>query len=31
MEKELKNWPLVEGRYTLGNKKSPIAVCTNAT
>lgn len=31
MEEELKNWPLIEGRYILGNKKSPVAVCTNAT
>ncbi len=31
MEEKLKNWPLVEGRYILGNKKSSIAVCTNAT
>ena len=31
MAEDLKNWPLVEGRYVLGNKKSPIAVCTNAT
>jgi len=27
----LKNWPPVEGRYKVGNEKSPIAVCTNAT
>jgi len=31
MEINLKNWPLVEGRYKIGNKKSPVAVCTNAT
>ncbi len=31
MAEDLKNWPPVEGRYVLGNKKSPIAVCTNAT
>lgn len=31
MTEDLKNWPPVEGRYVLGNKKSPIAVCTNAT
>jgi len=31
MTKDLKNWPPVEGRYILGNKKSPIAICTNAT
>lgn len=27
----LENWPPVEGRYKVGNKKSPVAVCTNAT
>lgn len=27
----LEKWPLVEGRYTVGNKNSPIAVCTNAS
>lgn len=26
-----KNWPAVEGRYKIGNKQSPVAVCTNAT
>lgn len=31
MTEDLKNWPPVEGRYLLGNKKSPIAICTNAT
>lgn len=31
MAEDLKNWPPVEGRYVSGNKKSPIAVCTNAT
>lgn len=31
MAEDLKNWPPVEGRYVLGNKKSPIAICTNAT
>ncbi len=31
MTEDLKNWPPVEGRYVLGNKKSPIAICTNAT
>jgi len=31
MTEDLKNWPPVEGRYVLGNKKSSIAVCTNAT
>lgn len=28
---DLKSWPSVEGRFTVGNKKSPVAVCTNAT
>jgi len=28
---DLKNWPSVEGRYKIGNKQSPVAVCTNAT
>jgi len=27
----LEHWPPVEGRYTVGNKASPIAVCTNAS
>jgi len=27
----LENWPLIEGRYQIGNKNSPIAVCTNAS
>lgn len=27
----IKNWPPVEGRYKIGNKFSPVAVCTNAT
>ena len=31
MTEDLKNWPPVEGRYVLGNKKSSIAICTNAT
>lgn len=31
MESELNNWPLIEGRYKVGNKTAPIAVCTNAT
>jgi len=31
MEKNLENWPRVEGRYEVGNKKSSVAVCTNAT
>ncbi|PIS17251.1 MAG: hypothetical protein COT59_01620 [Candidatus Nealsonbacteria bacterium CG09_land_8_20_14_0_10_42_14] len=31
MEENLQNWPLVEGRYKIGNKLSPVAVCTNAT
>lgn len=30
-EVDLTNWPPVEGRYKIGNKKSPVAVCTNAT
>jgi len=25
------NWPVAEGRYQIGNKDSPIAVCTNAS
>ncbi len=28
---ELNNWPITEGRYYIGNKFSPVAVCTNAT
>ncbi|MBZ9572207.1 tetrahydromethanopterin S-methyltransferase subunit A [Patescibacteria group bacterium] len=31
MEINLENWPPVGGRYKNGNKKSPVAVCTNAT
>jgi len=31
MAEDPKNWPPVEGRYVSGNKKSPVAVCTNAT
>jgi len=31
MMEDLKNWPLVEGRYKKGNPQSPVAVCTNAT
>ncbi len=27
----LTNWPPVEGRYKVGNSKSPVAVCTNGT
>lgn len=27
----LKSWPIEQGRYTVGNPKSPIAVCTEAT
>ncbi len=27
----LKDWPSVEGRYVVGNRRSPVAVCTNAT
>jgi len=30
-KEDLKGWPSVEGRYKVGNKNSPIAVCTNAT
>jgi len=28
---DLSNWPEVEGRFYVGNKNSPVAVCTNAT
>ena len=28
---DLENWPPLEGRYKIGNKNSPIAVCTNAS
>lgn len=31
MENNLENWPRSEGRYEIGNKQSPVAVCTNAT
>lgn len=27
----LDNWPLIEGRYQIGDKTSPIAICTNAS
>ena len=27
----LKGWPPIEGRYEVGNKNSPVAVCTNAS
>ncbi len=27
----LENWPPTEGRYKIGNRNSPIAVCTNAS
>lgn len=27
----LKNWPPIEGRYKIGNKNSPVAVCTLAS
>ncbi len=27
----LEGWPFVEGRFYVGNKNSPVAVCTNAT
>lgn len=30
-KKLLNNWPAVEGRYQVGNKESPVAVCTNAS
>jgi len=30
-EINLKDWPPVEGRYVVGNKTSPVAVCTNGT
>ncbi|MFH0739707.1 MAG: dCTP deaminase [bacterium] len=28
---DLEAWPFVEGRFYVGNKNSPVAVCTNAT
>lgn len=28
---KLKSWPIEEGRYTVGNKQSPVAICTEAT
>ena len=31
MEENLLSWPLLEGRYLVGNANSPVAVCTNAT
>jgi len=31
MEVDLKNWPPVEGRYEVGNKIMPVAICTNAS
>jgi len=31
MSEDLKEWPPIEGRYNIGNKKSPVAVCTNAS
>lgn len=31
MKDNLENWPPIEGRYKVGNKISPVAVCTNAT
>ncbi|MDO8265278.1 MAG: tetrahydromethanopterin S-methyltransferase subunit A [Candidatus Parcubacteria bacterium] len=30
-EINLKDWPPIEGRYLVGNKTSPVAVCTNGT
>ncbi len=30
-EANLNNWPPVEGRYEVGNKESPVALCTNRT
>ncbi|MEK7104018.1 MAG: dCTP deaminase [Patescibacteria group bacterium] len=30
-EKNLNDWPAVEGRFYVGNKNSSVAVCTNAT
>lgn len=30
-ENSLKDWPPIEGRYQVGNKNSPIAVCTLAS
>lgn len=30
-ETDLNGWPAVEGRFYVGNKNSPVAVCTNAT
>jgi tetrahydromethanopterin S-methyltransferase subunit A len=31
MEESFENWPPAEGRYKIGNRKSPVAVCTNAS
>jgi len=31
VKNNLENWPVSEGRYEIGNKRSPVAVCTNAT
>ncbi|MDD4989979.1 MAG: dCTP deaminase [Candidatus Pacebacteria bacterium] len=30
-QNDLEAWPFVEGRFYVGNKNSPVAVCTNAT
>ncbi len=30
-EVDLESWPFVEGRFYVGNKNSPVAVCTNST
>ncbi len=30
-EDNLESWPSTEGRFYVGNKNSPVAVCTNAT
>ena len=31
METNLNEWPPIDGRYEVGNKTSPVAVCTNAS
>mgnify|MGYP001052188462 FL=1 len=30
-EVDLKNWPPIDGRYEVGNKIMPVAICTNAS
>lgn len=30
-DRDSRNWPPVEGRYKVGNRDSPVAVCTNAS